>query len=129
MLAASGFAAKMRFRTALVSSASDVPVMLAPGASSEATSPQEIGSETAEKTTGMSVPSVSACIEMATGVATPIIRSTPSALKFEMIWARTFASALQLSYSTSNVTPFCSPMAASCVWMLSTIWLRDASST
>ena len=29
----------------------------------------------------------------------------------------------------SNVTPFCSPMAASCVWMFSTIWLRDASST
>ena len=38
-------------------------------------------------------------------------------------------SALQLSYSTWNVTPFSAPMSASCDWMFSTIWFKDASST
>ena len=44
-----------------------------------------VGSDTAAKTTGMSVPSVAACMATATGVATPIIRSTLSAMKLAMI--------------------------------------------
>lgn len=54
-------------------------------------------SDTAENTTGVSVPSVLACIRIATGVATPTIRSTPSAWKSEIICSITLASALQLS--------------------------------
>ena len=57
--------------------------MFAPGLSSEFTSPAPTGSETAEKTIGISV--VAACIAIATGVAIPTIRSTFSALKFEII--------------------------------------------
>ena len=53
--------------------------MFAPGASRESTSPEPTGSDTAEKTTGVSVPSVADCIRIATGVATPTIRSTLSA--------------------------------------------------
>ena len=59
--------------------------MLLPGASRESTSFAETGSVTAEKTTGMSLPYVAVCIAIATGVATPTIRSTSSAIKFEMI--------------------------------------------
>ena len=41
--------------------------------------------------------SVMPCITMATGVATPTIRSTSSAMKLAMIWLITELSALQLS--------------------------------
>ena len=71
--------------------------MFAPGASSESTRSTAIGSETAANTTGIWLSSVAACIAMATGVATPTIRSTPSAMKFAMIWFMTAASALQFS--------------------------------
>ena len=59
--------------------------MLVPGASRLSTRPALTGSDTAAKTTGMSVPSVAACMATATGVATPIIRSTLSAMKLAMI--------------------------------------------
>ena len=59
--------------------------MLAPGASSEDTSRQLTGSETAANTTGVPLSSVAAYICIATGVAIPTIRSTLSAWKFEMI--------------------------------------------
>ena len=39
------------------------------------------------------------------------------------------ASALQLSYAMSKVTPRAWPTALSCAVILSTIWFRDASST
>ena len=71
--------------------------MLLPGASRLSTRSTDIGSETAAKTTGVSVPSVAACMAMATGVATPTSRSVPSAWKLEMIWFIRLASALQLS--------------------------------
>ena len=70
---------------------------LAPGASRLSTTPVLTGSDTAEKTTGMSVPSVADCMAVATGVAMPTIRSTSSAIKLAMIWLRTVASLLQLS--------------------------------
>ena len=59
--------------------------MLAPGASLLATNAAPSGSETAENTTGISVPSVAACIAIATGVATPTIKSTWSAWKLAII--------------------------------------------
>ena len=40
---------------------------------------ERTGTDTAEKTTGVSLPSVADCIRIATGVATPTIRSTLSA--------------------------------------------------
>ena len=49
----SGLAAMISFMTAVVSSASDVPVIFAPGASKSATSPALTGSDTAENTTGI----------------------------------------------------------------------------
>ena len=106
-----------------------MPVRLLPGASRESTRPTETGSETAAKTTGVPDSSVAACIAIATGVATATSRSELSAWKFEMIWDIRLESALQLSYSTWNVTPFSAPMSASCDWMFSTIWFKDASST
>ena len=71
--------------------------MFLPGFSSEETSFAPKGSETAEKTTGISLFFVALCIAIATGVATPTMRSTLSAMKFATIWLRTFESALQLS--------------------------------
>lgn len=71
--------------------------MLLPGASRESTSPVDTGSETAAKTTGTPLSSVAACMAMATGVATPTMRSALSAVKLAMIWLMRLASALQLS--------------------------------
>ena len=102
----SGFVARMSCMMASVFRKSEVPVMLAPGACREFTSPTETGSETAANTTGVPLSSVADCIAMATGVATATIRSTRSASKFEMIWESRLASALQLSREISNVTLF-----------------------
>ena len=107
--------------TAVVSKKSLVPVRLAPGEEREDTIPAASGSETAAKTTGILLSSVAACIAIATGVATPTIRSTSSAMKFAIIWARTFASALQLSYLISNLTPFSLSISASWDWIFSQI--------
>ena len=70
---------------------------MAPGFSMDSTSPAPRGSDTAEKTTGTWLSSVALCIFMATGVATPTIRSTPSARKLATICSSTAASALQFS--------------------------------
>ena len=51
----------------------------------EATRPAPTGSDTAANTTGVLLSSVADCIAMATGVATPTMRSTLSAAKFAMI--------------------------------------------
>ena len=103
--------------------------MLAPGASSESTNSALTGSETAEKTTGVWLSSVAACMAMATGVAIPTIRSTLSAWKLEIIWFITAASPLGLSYSTWKVTPFSSLISSRRAWIFSLIWFREASST
>ena len=87
------------------------------------------GNTIADIVVGVPDSSVAACIAIATGVATATSRSELSAWKFEMIWDIRLESALQLSYSTWNVTPFSAPMSASCDWMFSTIWFKDASST
>ncbi len=103
--------------------------MLWPGLSRESTSPAESGSDTAAKITGILLSSVAACIAIATGVATPTIRSTSLAIKSAIIWLRTLASVLQFSTFTLKVTPFSSPMALRRASIFSIIWLREASST
>ena len=53
--------------------------MFAPGASKGFDESRADGSDTAENTTGVRLSSVAVCMRIATGVATPIIRSTLSA--------------------------------------------------
>ena len=89
---ASGFCARIRFMIAFVLSASEVPVILAPGASMEAARPAPTGSVTAEKMIGVSVPSNADCTICAAGVAIAITASTLSDLSSAAIWFSVVAS-------------------------------------
>ena len=66
---------------------------------------------------------------IATGVATPTIRSTSSAMKLLIICCITLPSRLQLSSAISKVTPFSCSISASRSRMFLMIWFRLASST
>ena len=103
--------------------------MLAPGFSRLSTSSAPTGSDTAAKTTGIPLSVVIPCIPIATGVATPTIRSTSSAMKLAIICCITLVSRLQLSSTISKVTPFSCPISPSRSRMFAMIWFRLASST
>ena len=103
--------------------------MLEPGFSRLSTTSAPIGSDTAANTTGILLSSVIAFMFWATGVATPTIRSTSSAMKSAMICCITLKSRLQLSSAISIVTPFSCSISPSRSRMFAMIWFRLASST